>query len=135
MWCRQILESIFRITNVRYCSFLYFHHHFETSFRGWILSKNSCILAKNAHFLIFEDVCGLKNTSTVFINTLNVFSDIKLTCNYKGSHWKTLFPKLIVILHAGKYFEPFVSVYPPPPSFQSHILLFLQSKLFTVGNP
>ena len=72
--------------------------------------KNSWILAKNANFLIFEDVCGLKSTSTVFINTLNVFSDIKLTCNYKGSHWKALFPELIVILQTGKYFEPFVSV-------------------------
>ena len=90
--------------------FLYFHHHFETWFRGLIFSKNSCILAKNAHFLIFEGVCELKNTPMVFENVLNVFSDIKLTCNYKGLHWKTLFPKLTVILHAGTFFEPFVSV-------------------------
>ena len=90
--------------------FLYFHHHFETWFRGLILSKYSCILAKNAHFLIFEDVCGLQNIPIVFENVLNVFSDIKLTCNCKGLHWKTLFPKLIVILCSGTYFEPFVSV-------------------------
>ena len=59
---------------------------------------------------MFEDVCGLKNTLIVFKNTLNVFRDINLTCNYKGLHWKALFPKIIVILHTGKFFEPFVSV-------------------------
>ena len=72
--------------------------------------KNSCILAKNTYFLIFEGVCEQKNTPCVFENVFNVFNDIKLTCNCKGLHWKTLFPKLIVILYSVTYFEPFVSV-------------------------
>ena len=123
VWCREMLESIFRITNVHYCSFLCFHHHFETWFRGLVLSKHSCILAKNAHFWSLKTSVGCR--------TPQLSSKMFLTCS-ATSNWvvttrvyieRLNFRSLLWFWKRGSILSllSLFKVHSPSPSFQSHM--------------
>ena len=60
--------------------------------------KIAIFSSKNEDFSYFAAVYRLKNVPNVFRNTLNMFSNLKLTSSDKGLHLNTLVLMLVVIL-------------------------------------
>ena len=123
LWCGEMLVSIFRITNVRYCSFFSFHHHFETWFRGLVLSKNSCILAKNAQFFSLKTSVGCRTpqlSSKMFLTCLATSNWLVTARVYieRLYFWSLLW--FCIVGHILSLLSLF-KVDSPPPSFQSHV--------------
>ena len=70
----------------------------KRQFQGRILMKIAMFSSKNEVFSCFAAAYGLKNVLNVSRNTLNMFSNLKLTSSDKGLHLNTLVLMLVVIL-------------------------------------